>query len=285
MFEGGIASNVVNPSNQFDDRFLELIEAYALGSLDPEELAAVAAHLATGCDECNQALAESRCLVSQLAYLAPESAPSAMLRRRVMQTVRTELAAAKVQASSVLAGTKSAISLWMWAAVAAALLFAFYNAYQANSLQTRIHKMQELLSAQIKLQHESARQLALAEREALILTNPESLKITRAADNKHFPALQAAWHQELGIVVSGQGLPAVARKRTLQLWLIPKTPGAKPLPSLTLQPDAEGKVDLLVGAPPDSQGATKALAITEEPEGGSPQPTSKPIWVGTIARK
>jgi hypothetical protein len=208
-----------------------------------------------------------------------------MLRGRLIETVRVETAAAKVQASIALSRTRPAISLWMWVAVAAALLFAFYNAHQANSLQTRIHQMQELLSAQIKLQHESARQLALAQREAIILTNPESLKITLAAGNKHVPALQAAWHQELGIVVSGQGLPAVARKRTLQLWLIPKTPGARPLPSLTLQPDAEGKLDLLVGTPPNSQSATKALAITEEPEGGSPQPTSKPIWVGAVAGK
>jgi anti-sigma-K factor RskA len=69
------------------------------------------------------------------------------------------------------------------------------------------------------------------------------------------------------------------------LWLIPKAPGAKPEPSLTVRPDADGKFELLVANPPDSSGGTKALAITEEPEGGSPQPTTTPIWVGAVAGK
>ena len=37
------------------------------------------------------------------------------------------------------------------------------------------------------------------------------------------------------------------------------------------------------GDPPDEMAETKALAITEEPAGGSPQPTSTPMWVGGIS--
>jgi anti-sigma-K factor RskA len=266
------------------DQFRELIEAYALGSLDPEERAAVEAHLASGCVECNQALWESRWLVSQLAYLAPEAAPSDMLRWRLMQTVRAE-AAHKAQSSSSPAGRKPAIPLWIWGAVAAALLFAFYNAYEASSLQLRIHEIQDSLAAQIKLQQESAQQLALARRQAVILTDPASVKIAMPAGNKDLPVLQARWHSALGIVVSGQKLPVPSGNRTLQLWLIPKAAGGKPVPSLTLRPDADGKFDLLVANPPDSQSGTKALAITEEPDGGSPQPTTTPIWVGAVAGK
>jgi anti-sigma-K factor RskA len=275
----------VNSTDQFRDPFRELIEAYALGSLDPEERAAVAEHLAGGCVECNKALSESRWLVSHLAYLAPEATPSDMLRGRLMQTVRTEAAAQKAQSSSSPAGRKSSIPLWTWGAVAAALLFTFYNAYEAHSLQTRIHEIQDSLTAQIQLQQESAQKLALARREAIILTDPGSARIAMSAGTKDLPALQATWNSTLGIVVSGQKLPVPSGKRTLQLWLIPKTPGAKPVPSLTLRPDADGKFDLLVANPPDSQSGTKALAITEEPDGGSPQPTTTPIWVGAVAGK
>lgn len=275
----------MSSTDQFRDPFRELIEAYALGSLDPEERAAVAAHLASGCVECNQALSESRWLVSQLAYLAPEATPSDMLRGRLMQTVRTDAAAHKSQSSSSPAGRKTSIPLWAWGAVATALLFAFYNAYEAHSLQSRIHEIQDSLTTQIKLQQESAQKLALARREAIILTDPGSAKIAMPAGNKDLPALQATWNSTLGIVVSGQKLPVPSGKRTLQLWLIPKAAGAKPLPSLTLRPDADGKFDLLVANPPDSQSGTKALAITEEPDGGSPQPTTTPIWVGAVAGK
>lgn len=264
-----------------NDPFLELIEAYALGALDPQERAAVAAHLATGCAECAKALGEARWLVSQLAHLAPEAAPSDMLRGRLLKTVRAEAVSAETQPPAA----KSAIPFWMWGAAAAVLLFAFYNAYEAHQLQQTVAQMQQSQNAQIEQLKESAQALALARREAIILTDPRSIKISMPAGKKDWPQLQATWHAALGIVVSGQSLPVPPGNRTLQLWLIPKAPGSKPVPSLTLRPDVDGKYDLLVANPPGAQGDTKALAITEEPEGGSPQPTTTPIWVGAIAGK
>ena len=269
-------------ADQFRDPFRELIEAYALGALDPEDRVAVAAHLATGCAECNKALGESQWLVSQLAYLAPEADPSDMLRGRLLKTVRAEAAAARVSSS---APAKSEIPFWMWGAVAAALLFAFYNAYEARQLQEKVRVTELALTEQTRRQQQVAQELALAHREALILTDPKSMWIKMPASDKTLPVLQATWHQKLGIVVSGWNLPAPSSNRTLQLWLIPNSPGAKPVPSLTLRPDWSGKFDLLVASPPDSPSGTKWLAITEEPEGGSPQPTTTPIWVGTVAGK
>jgi anti-sigma-K factor RskA len=272
----------VNNSNQIHDNLRQLVEAYALGSLDSEDRAALAAHLASGCDQCATALGEAQWVVSQLAYLAPEAGPSDMLRGRLLKTVREEAAAAKPQ---VPASAKPTIPLWIWGAVAAALLFAVYNAYEARSTQERIRQIQGDLTAQLELQEQTARELALAKREALILTDAHSVKIAMAAGNKELPVLEATWHQQLGIVVAGQKLPVPSGNHTLQLWLIPKSAGGKPIPSLTLRPDANGKFDLLVPAPPDALAATKALAITEEPDGGSPQPTTTPIWVGTVAGK
>ncbi len=266
-------------TDQFRDPFRELIEAYALGALDAEDRAAVAAHLATGCAECTKALGESQWLVSQLAYLAPEATPSEMLRGRLLKTVREEAAAAKTSTP------KPSIPLWMWGALAAVLFFALYNAYEARVTTNKVKEIRATLEQQIQLQQESSQQLALAQREALILTDPKSMWIKMPAGDKNLPVLQATWHQQLGIVVSGWNLPAPSHNHTLQLWLIPKTPGAKPVPSMTLRPDWSGKFDLLVASPPDSPSATKWLAITEEPEGGSPQPTTTPIWVGAVAGK
>ena len=274
----------MSSSDQIRDPILELIEAYALGSLDPEEHAAVAAHLATGCAVCTKALAESHWLVSQLAYLAPESAPSDMLRARLMQSVRAEAAAPK-SPTSVSSISKSTVPLWIWGAAAAALLFALYNAYEMHSLQEKIHQMNVTLSQQSQLQQESAQQLAIARREAAILIDPKTLKIAMPAATNDLPVLQGRWSPTLGLVVSGHNLPAPSANRTFQLWLIPKAQGGKPVPSLTLRPDATGSFELLIATPPDSPNATKALAITEEPQGGSSQPTTTPIWVGAVAGK
>ena len=172
-------------TDQFRDPFRELIEAYALGALDPEDRAAVAAHLATGCSECAKALGESQWLVSQLAYLAPVAAPSDVLRGRLLKTVREEAAATKTPTP------KSSIPLWMWGALAAALLFAFYNAYETRLLEERIRGTQVALTWQMKLRQESAEQLATARREALILTDPKSMWIKMPAGDKNLPVLQA----------------------------------------------------------------------------------------------
>jgi anti-sigma-K factor RskA len=69
----------------------------------------------------------------------------------------------------------------------------------------------------------------------------------------------------------------------LQLWFIPKAPGKMPMPSMMVRPDANGKFVLLVSNPPESMDATKALAISEEPEGGSPRPNNPPRYSGGVS--
>ena len=259
------------------DQFRELIEAYALGALDPQERASLEAHLASGCSDCTKALDEARWLVSQLGYLAPEAKPSDMLRGRLLQTVRAEARVAKSAKSS------SAIPFLMWGAVAALLLFTLYMSWETIRVKKSIDAANEQAKIEIAKQHELQEKFAIAQREAIILTDPRSVKIPLSAYQKDTPKMEAMWHAKLGIVVSGLNVPTPSGTRTLQLWLIPKAKDGKPIPSLTLRPDAEGKFVLLVANPPDAMDATKALAITEEPAGGSQAPTTKPIWVGAIS--
>ena len=258
------------------DQFRELIEAYALGALDPQERAALEAHLATGCTDCTKALEEARWLVSQLAYLAPEAEPSEMLRGRLLQTVRAEARVARTAKAS------SSVPFWMWGAVAALLLFTLYTSWETIELKKTIEATNATAQIEIAKRHELEEKFALAQREAVILTDPRSVKIPMPASSNDMPQLKAMWHEKMGIIVSGQNVPMPGGNRTLQLWLIPKTPGAKPMPSMMVRPDADGKFMLLVANPPDAMEATKALAITEEPAGGSAAPTTKPIWVGAV---
>jgi anti-sigma-K factor RskA len=269
----------VSSSDTTRDAFLLLIEAHALGALDADERAAVEAHLAAGCVGCAQSLAEARLIVSQLAYLAPEAQPSEMLRGRLLKTVRDDAASGKA------APAQKAIPLWMWAGVAAALLLALYNLYEYQSTRQAIRQAQTALDEQIQLQKKAAQDLLAARREALILTDPGSVRIAMPAGKAGLPELQATWHRALGIVISGEKLPVPGGQRTLQLWLIPKAAGAKPVPSLNVRPESDGRFHLFVEQPPGQQRDTKLLAITEEPAGGSEQPTTPPIWVGAVQGK
>jgi anti-sigma factor RsiW len=127
------------------DQFRELIEAYAIGSLDSEDRALIEAHLASGCAECAKALKEARWLVSQLAYLAPNAEPSDILRGRLLQTVRAEALGGLVRQETV---RGSAIPWWLWAGVAALLLFSVYSAWNEQRLRNAVTNLQQQAEAQ-----------------------------------------------------------------------------------------------------------------------------------------
>ncbi len=208
------------------DQFRDMFEAYALGALDAAERLGLEAHLATGCKDCAKAVEEARWLVSQLAYLAPESAPSDMLKGRLMQTVRAEA----LQAAKQSAATKPAIPLWLWAGVAALFLFSVFSAHNAEQLRKDIRTTNERAAAILKERQGLEAQLETAKREAMILTDPASVNIALASSDPQSPQLEAKWHSKLGIVLTGQKIPAPSGNRVLQLWLIPKTPKRWPSP-------------------------------------------------------
>ena len=261
------------------DQFREMFEAYALGALDDQESAALEAHLATGCKDCAKAVDEARWVVSQLAYLAPEAKPSDILKGRLMQTVRAE---AQLTSPSTLA-RGIAIPLWMWAGVAALLALTVYSTWNSQQLGEKIKAANERAAALFEQRRDLEAELERTKRESIILTDPASVKISLAPQDPQALPLEAKWHARLGIVLTGLKVPAPPGNRVLQLWLIPKAPGGKPIPSLAVRPDADGKFDLLVANPPELMEQTKALAITEEPEGGSPAPTTPVRWVGAIS--
>jgi anti-sigma factor RsiW len=268
------------------DQFGELLEAYALGALDAPERAALEAHLATNCPECTAALAEARWLVSQLAYAAPDAAPSDMLRGRLMQIVRAEAAQETASAAReirVALAAKPAVPYWMWAAAAALLVVAVYSTWTARKLQEQVYETNQRAIAELNSREKIEEELAAVRREASILADPGSFKIALATSQPDLAPMQANWSPQLGIVLSGRKIQPPAGDRVLQLWLIPKAEGSKPIPSQTVRPDANGNFVLLVATPPGAMEDTKALAVTEEPAGGSPLPTTPPTWVGTTA--
>ena len=258
------------------EQFRELIEAFALGALDADERVALDVHLASGCTDCAQSVEEARLAVSHLAYLAPEEMPSSALKDRLMRAVRAE-----VQASRPSASRKPAI--WAWMGVAALVALTVYSAWDAWRLRTKFREANDQTAKAIQNGQSLWEQLDLAQREVTILTDPASVKIALLPQNPQAPPLELKWHSQLGMVVTGQQVPVPPGNRVLQLWLIPKAPGTKPVPSLTLRPGPGGKFVLPVFDPPKLLAETKALAITEEPAGGSPQPTTAILWVGGVS--
>lgn len=265
------------------DQFREQVEAYALGALDREERAAFEAHLAGGCSDCANAVDEARWLVSQLAYAAPEAAPSDMLKGRLMQTVRAEAAAHGAPSKPHAVPSKSAIPIWLWGAVAALLVFSVYSAWEMRQLQQQIRETNERATTLAAERQKVQGQLADAKRAAMIMMDPSAHKIALWGEHAHPETLEAKWQSEMGLCLTGDKVPMPSSHHVLQVWFIPKAKDAKPMPSGMVRPDASGKLMLLISNPPESMDNTKAIAITEEPEGGSGWPTSPVIWSGNVS--
>ena len=66
----------------------ELLEAYALGALEKEELATFEAHLGSGCEECEEALKDISELTARLSFVLPQQAPLPRVKEQLMASVK-----------------------------------------------------------------------------------------------------------------------------------------------------------------------------------------------------
>lgn len=276
----------------------ESYEAYALGALEGEEREEIARHLARGCSACTAGVAQARWVVAQLAALAPEAEPPAELRARILAAAP---AGADARAGAGSAGSTrggdvargatsiasaratrrapSAVPAWAWAIAAALLLATVYSAWQTRRLD------RQLESAARELRQTQARQAAIeSEREhyemAMQILSAQDTKALQLTSKKAaMPPMQAYWSPKMGMLVMSAGMPQMPSNVTLQLWMVPKK-GA-PMSVGIFRPDAAGHV-MMVAATQAPMTEIAALAISEEPAGGSLQPTSAPVWVGPL---
>ena len=241
----------------------EQCEAFVMGGLDDEERARIQLLIDQEDLDCLEAIREAGELVAQLGFLAPTAAPPALLRGRVLSQLRP-------------AQTRRKQS-WVWPlgwAVAAGLsLFAFLQ-WQERDL-TR----QQLLTARGQIQ--SLSEEAQRNRQVLaILMARDSRSIRLVTSAPEAPVLRAHWSRTGGMVLVGSNIPRPAAGRALQLWVVPKN--GNPISAGVFQPDPNGQV-MMIASSVASPDQAAALAISDEPVGGSPQPTTKPNWVGALS--
>jgi anti-sigma-K factor RskA len=231
------------------DALAIMVAAYALDALDPADAAAVEAHL-PGCPDCRDALAEARETAGALALAVDPVAPPSDLRARVLAAIAAERAAAPPPPPADLAAERRRRR-----PVAARVLAAATGVAAAVAITFAVteHRRAETLRAD--------RDRALA---------------ALAAPGARVVALPAGAAGSASVVVSGAGtglvvgrLGALADGQVYQLWAIPA--GSTTPTSLgLLSPSGVLRLD-----EPLPVGTTIAVSI--EPAGGSPAPTTTPI--------
>lgn len=264
------------------EQLAPLYEEYALGVLEGEERAELEVHLARSGDPCIAGVAEARWLVAQLAHAAPDAQPSAALRGKIVDAAKG--AAGKVRGVAPIektkpSGARGMFPLWAWVAAAALALITAYSIRQMNSQNdqlTQLRKQMKLATAQNQtLQN----QLDMDRMVAMVMMSPDSKQLKLMPKEKGMPMVVAYLHPHMGVAITADEMPSVPATRTLQLWFVPKS--GKPLSAAIFRPDSTGQI-ALVAPITMPQNEIAALAVTDEPAGGSPQPTTTPAWVGQM---
>ena len=253
----------------------ELMGAFALDALAPDEAEAVRAHLA-GCPEQAAQAQELVSVALRIPAVAEPVDPPVMLRSRVLTAVTS------VQQDAVntdrhvgdraVPGTPAARTLGdrrsdnriisfprrgalVWSAIAAVVVGGFIG----------------LVAWNVVLQTGGGNDVQrLAERASNVAT--------LQAHGVSGSGLVIVYKDEKKALVVGDGLrPLDATANTYQLWAIDSGGTAKSIG--LMEASADGHVIAVVPFDPATAGT---LAVTIEPAGGSGQPTSSPIFTAEV---
>lgn len=244
------------------DDVLDLLAAYALGALEPEEVARVSALLEEQ-PELRSTLAELRATADRLPYALPEVSPPPELRQRVLAYAIDRAAPQPRGPITRPVGRTRAWFLALGGLAAAAIVAAILGWARLGGTQAELARARsELATAQ-----------AVRQQVAQVILQPDAL--ARLAGSGSGTLVRGA---DGSLVLVAQ-LPPLPPGRVYQLWLIQ---GANsPVSGGTFTVDQQGRG--LLALPPNRQAlVSDVVAVTDEPDPGSPLPTTRPLISGTF---
>ena len=247
------------------EEYQELVVVYALGTLDDQERQKLESHLASGCDTCESALREARLVADDLVYAIAPVAPSAEVRERLLERVRQD-------ASARTSSQRSRRGIWLPLATAASVALAIGLTFHVLSLR-------QIIEQERRARFELEERLARAQESIGAFTSPDIQTVSLTGQGPTPGAKARAFvdpaNRRLFLYV--YDLPAPPVGRTYQLWVIVD---GTPVSVGTFGVDPSGNARLDSEPLPAFAGAV-TVAVTEEPEGGVPQPTGPMVLLGS----
>jgi len=262
------------------EQLAALYEEYALGVLEGEERAELETHLARTCPTCTPGVAQARWVVAQLAHAAPDAQPPATLRSKIMDAVKPDVSRGVVPIEKPKPSTQSAtFPAWAWIAAAALALITGYTIRQMNNQNDQLAQLRKQMKLATMQNQALQNQLDMNRMVAMVMMSPDSKPLKLMPKDKNMPMVHAYLHPHMGVAIMADQMPSMPSARTLQLWAVPKT--GKPLSVAIFHPDAAGQI-VLVAPVTMPMNEIAALAVTEEPAGGSLQPTTPIAWMAQV---
>ncbi len=259
-----------------------LYDEYALGVLEGEERAELESHLARACPTCTPGVAEARGMVSQLALAAPDAQPSAALRSKIMNAVKADANSTRAVLPIEKPKTspqRAMFPAWAWLVAAALALVTGYTIRQMNIQNTQLAELRKQMKYATMQNQAIQNQLEMDRMVASVMLSSDSVQLKLMPKDSNMPAIHAYMHPHMGVAITADQMPTMPSARTLQLWFVPKN--GKPVSAAIFHPDASGQI-ALVAPVTIPKNEIAALAITDEPAGGSPQPTTAIAWIAQV---
>jgi anti-sigma-K factor RskA len=250
-----------------DNHIEELLPFYALDALTEEERELVEAYLAQH-PERRAELDEMNRAVAALPQGVAPVEPSPRTKQALMQRVGADAearsrSAARSQPSRHVSRFESLFRTLSLAAAALALIWVLVLNLQVVRMRNEITSLNNALAAQSNSLNQIIQKLPQSNPSGTITV---SLKGTQAEPQAQGQLIANPTSDSAVLVVTG--LPPLEPGKTYQVWLIADAPVSAGL----LTVDANGQGVLIITST-ESIGSFKALGISVEPTGGSPQPT------------
>lgn len=283
----------------------DLLVAYVLGILQTEDIHQLST-LMREHPELQHDISELRRIIDALPYALPDAVPPPDLRSKIVAraegTLPRQAKAPDVPRVVRPWWQRPWLTALSGALAAILLLITISLQMQSANRQTTIQGLQKQLAQQqsradalqsqaTTLQSQTAEQQAAIqnlqqqlgqlqglteERQALValLANPDINVSIGKSDQGNVTFVRSAGGD--GLVAN---LPQLQQGRTYQLWLI-KGSNTPPSSAGTFSVDQSGHGVLVVQDPPVASSEPAIFAITNEPEGGSPAPTTDVLVSG-----
>lgn len=247
----------------------ELIPLRAIDLLDAEEEKRVREHLDAGCPRCTAEMAASGELIHMLPFALAPVEPSPMAKARLMAAVRS-----RPSWSSWKGAAAAAVAASLVTAVVTTTLMARRQADLIARYETVTVGLREDLAS-------LSRQVRAARESIQFVSSPGVLTVDLQGQGERIgAAARVFWDRRRDQwQLFAPDLAAPAPGRTYQLWLVTDA-GAKISAGIfgtAEEAAARGSVTVPAGA-----GGVVAAAVTDEPEGGSSQPTTAPFLLGKV---
>lgn len=247
--------------------FTDLIELYAIGSLEKSSADALRSHLDAGCESCTSLLDEALSEAALISAAIPLVEPPPGLRERIAASVRPSSVVVPMPVKKA----RPSILPWL---VAAACLAGLVTtaAYEENARRT---ERSELTAALDTSRSETQRTVQMLN----ILQAPGTKEVELTITKPDEPTGNVFIHKQLGVAMVISHLPAAPAGWTYESWIVPKSGAPRPVEAFAN--NKEGVAVTVVKGPVDvSQWA--ALAVSLEPDHTTPVKPTKVIFASPV---